>query len=68
MSKVLSVPSRRHFSHENAACPPKIIVFADGSGILSQAGALLLIQVLEVTGLERQLPAALQVAGAAGDP
>lgn len=43
-------------------------MFADGSGILSQAGALLLIQVLEVTGLERQLPAALQVAGAAGDP
>ena len=53
---------------KNTACPPKIIVSADGSGILSQAGALLLIQVLEVTGLERQLSAALQVAGAAGDP
>jgi hypothetical protein len=45
---------------KSTACRPKIIVSADGSGIVSQAGALLLTQVLQVTGLERQLSAALQ--------
>jgi len=37
-----------------------IIVSADGSGIVSQAGALLLTQVLRVTGLGRQLSAGLE--------
>ena len=44
---------------KNTACRPKIIVSADGSGIVSQAGALLLTQVLQVTGLRRQLSAGL---------
>jgi hypothetical protein len=44
---------------KNTACRPKIIVSADGSGIVSQAGALLLTQVLQLTGLRRQLSAGL---------
>ncbi len=44
---------------KNTACRPKIVVSADGSGIVSQAGALLLTQVLRVTGLGRQLSAGL---------
>jgi hypothetical protein len=44
---------------KNTACRPKIIVSADGSGSVSQAGALLLTQVLQVTGLCRQLSAGL---------
>ena len=44
---------------KNTACRPKIIVSADGPGIVSQAGALLLTQVLQVTGLGRQLSAGL---------
>jgi hypothetical protein len=44
---------------KNTACRPKIIVSADGSGIVSRAGALLLARVLQVTGLERQLSAGL---------
>src|SRR5947209_5426743 len=39
---------------------PKITVSADGSGIVSQAGALLLAQALRVTGLDRGLAAALE--------
>jgi Transposase DDE domain group 1 len=45
---------------KNTACRAKIIVSADGSGIVSQAGGLLLTQVLQVTGLEWHLSAALQ--------
>jgi hypothetical protein len=43
----------------NTASRPKIIVPADGPGIVSQAGALLLTQVLQVTGVScssRQTP------------
>jgi Transposase DDE domain group 1 len=39
---------------------PKIIVSADGTGIVSQAGGLLLTRVLRVTGLDRGLDAALE--------
>jgi hypothetical protein len=60
LSKILSAPSRRHFPAKNTACRPKIIVSADGPGLVSQAGALLLTQVLQVTGLERELSAGLQ--------
>jgi hypothetical protein len=35
-------------------------VSADGSGIISQAGSVLLIRTLQVTGLDRQLSAGLQ--------
>jgi hypothetical protein len=38
---------------------PKITVSADGSGIVSQAGTLLLTQALRVTGLDRGLAVAL---------
>jgi Transposase DDE domain group 1 len=39
---------------------PKIVVSADGTGIVSQAGGLLLTQALRVTGLDRGLEAALE--------
>jgi Transposase DDE domain group 1 len=35
-------------------------VSADGTGIVSQAGGLLLTQTLRATGLDRSLPAALE--------
>jgi hypothetical protein len=38
----------------------KIMVSADGTGIVSQAGGLLLTQALRATGLDRSLEAALQ--------
>jgi hypothetical protein len=38
---------------------PKIMVSADGTGIVSQAGSLLLAQTLRATGLDRGLTAAL---------
>jgi hypothetical protein len=39
---------------------PKIMVSADGTGIVSQAGGVLLTQALRVTGLDRGLDAALE--------
>jgi Transposase DDE domain group 1 len=39
---------------------PKIVVSADGAGIVSQAGGLLLTQALRATGLDRSLEAALE--------
>ena len=42
------------------AARPKIRVSADGTGIISQSGAVLLTKVLNVTGLDRQLSAGLQ--------
>jgi len=42
------------------ACHPRITVPADGTGIVSQAGGLLLTQTLRATGLDRSLPAALE--------
>jgi hypothetical protein len=39
---------------------PKIMVSADGTGIVSQAGALLLTQALRATGLDRGLDVALE--------
>jgi hypothetical protein len=39
---------------------PKIMVSADGTGIVSQAGGLLLTQALRVTGLDRGLDAVLE--------
>ncbi len=37
----------------------KIMVSADGTGVVSQAGGLLLTRVLRVTGLDRGLEVAL---------
>ena len=48
---VLSAPNRRHFPVQNTARRPKITVSADGKGIVSQAGVLLLAETLRVTGL-----------------
>ena len=59
MSKVLSEPSRRHFAVQNTACRPKITVSADGSGIMSHAGAVLLTRAWRVTGLDPGLAVAL---------
>jgi Transposase DDE domain group 1 len=42
------------------AARPKIVVSADGTGIISQAGAVLLAKTLRVTSLDRQLSAGLQ--------
>jgi len=39
---------------------PKIVVSADGTGLVSQAGGLLLTQTLRVTGLDRGLTTALE--------
>jgi hypothetical protein len=39
---------------------PKIVVSADGAGIISQAGGLLLTQALRATGLDRGLDTALE--------
>ena len=44
---------------QNTARRPKITVSADGPGIVSQAGALLLTQTLRLTGLDRGLSAGL---------
>jgi hypothetical protein len=45
---------------KNTARRPKITVSADGPGIISQAGAVLLAKTLHVTGLDRQLSAGLR--------
>jgi hypothetical protein len=42
------------------AVRPKTLVSADGTGIISQAGAVLLTKTLRVTGLDRQLSGGLQ--------
>jgi len=44
---------------KNTARRPKITVSADGRGLVSQAGALLLLETLQATGLSRGLSAGL---------
>jgi hypothetical protein len=44
---------------QNTARTPKITVSADGQGLVSRTGALLLAETLRVTGLGEGLPAAL---------
>jgi hypothetical protein len=44
---------------KNTAVSNKIVVSADGRGIVSQAGGLLLVQTLRVTGLDQGLSAGL---------
>jgi len=41
----------------NTVRRPKILVSADGAGIVSHAGALLLTETARVTGLQAGLPA-----------
>ena len=45
---------------KNTARGPRFTVSADGTGIVSQAGAVLLTQTLRATGLDRGLSAALE--------
>jgi Transposase DDE domain group 1 len=60
LSKVLSAPSEGTFQMKITARRPKVTVSADGTGIVSQAGAVLLTQTLRATGLDRGLSAALE--------
>ena len=53
MSRVHSAASRRHFSVNLTAARPRMMVSADGKGLVSLAGAVLLVQALRVTGLDR---------------
>jgi DDE family transposase len=45
---------------KNTASRPKMTVSADGKGLVSQAGGILLTETLRVTGLDRGLSAALE--------
>jgi len=60
LSRVLSAASRRRSPVKNNARSNKITVSADGRGLVSQAGAVLLWETLRVTGLGRGLSAALE--------
>jgi hypothetical protein len=51
---------------QNTARRLKIVVSADGPGIVSGAGALLLTEAVRVTGLGAGLSTGLAVAAAAG--
>ncbi len=52
MLRVLFLPVRKGTFHvQNTACRPKITVSADGTGLVSQAGLLLLAEALRFTGL-----------------
>ena len=59
MSRVLSVPAEGTFQMQNTARSSKITVSADGRGLVSQAGVVLLWETLRVTGLGRGLSAGL---------
>ena len=59
MSGVLSVPSRRHFQVNNSARAARVLVSADGRGLVSQAGTVLLWETMRVTGLARGLSGGL---------
>jgi Transposase DDE domain group 1 len=53
-------PAEGTFQMQNSARSSKVTVSADGRGLVSQAGAVLLWETLRVTGLGRGLSAALQ--------
>ena len=55
MSRVLSAPAEGTFQVKNTVRRPKITVSADGKGLVSQAGALLLAEAARVTGLGQGL-------------
>jgi len=60
LSKILSVPAEGTFQMNNSARGRRVAVSADGRGLVSQAGAVLLWETMRVTGLDRGLSAALQ--------
>ena len=59
MSRVHSTASRRHFPVNLTAACPRILVSADGKGLVSQAGAVLLVQAMRITCSDRGLREAL---------
>jgi len=60
LSKVHPHLAEGTFQMKVTAIRPKITVSADGKGIVSQAGALLVTQSMRATGLDRGLTAALE--------
>jgi hypothetical protein len=60
LSKVLSVRAEGTFQMKSSARSRRVAVSADGRGLVSQAGAVLLWETLRVTGLGRGLSAALE--------
>jgi len=60
LSRVLSVRAEGTFQMNDSARGSRVMVSADGRGLVSQAGALLLWETMRVTGLGRVLSAALE--------
>jgi hypothetical protein len=60
LSKVLSVRAEGTFKVKSSARSRRVAVSADGRGLVSQAGAVLLRETLRVTGLGRGLSTALE--------
>ena len=60
MSRVLSVRAEGTFQMNDSARSRRVAVSADGRGLVSEAGAVLLWETLRVTGLGRGLSAALE--------
>ena len=60
MSRVLSVRAEGTFQMKISARSRPVVVSADGRGLVSQAGAVLLWETMRVTGLGRGLSQALQ--------
>jgi Transposase DDE domain group 1 len=56
LSRVLSVPEPKGtFQVKNSVRSTRAVVSADGRGLVSQAGAVLLWETMRVTGLDRGL-------------
>jgi len=60
LSRVLSVRAEGTFQMNDSARSRRVAVSADGRGLVSEAGAVLLWETLRVTGLGRGLSAALE--------
>jgi hypothetical protein len=60
LSRVLSVRAEGTFQMNDSVRSRRVAVSADGRGLVSQAGAVLLWETLRVTGLGRGLSAALE--------
>ena len=60
LSRVLSVRAEGTFQMKSSARSSRVAVSADGRGLVSQAGAVLLWETMRVTGLGRGLVAALE--------
>ena len=60
MSRILSVRAEGTFQMNDSARSRRVAVSADGRGLVSQAGAVLLWETMRVTGLGRSLSQALE--------